>query len=123
MTTEEKNKILLLNRNEDKGIREISALVGISKSAIGDFISSSLDIIKFEKCLNCGEEIAIKKTRGRPARFCCAACKKAYYKNNNSLKTEIRICEECGKEYKQFRYLKTRFCSCQCAQKHIHGLK
>lgn len=123
MTTEEKNLVLKLSRDEKLGAREISRKLGITKSTICDHLLRSKDVVLYKECPNCGKEIVIKNIRGRPARFCCTACKKAYYKKHNSLKVDICICEECGKEYKQFRYLKTRFCSRKCAAKHRHGSK
>ena len=123
MTTEEKNLIFKLARKEKLGARDISKTTNIKRSTVQDFLSRSKDIVLFRTCPNCGKEIAVKAKRGRPARFCSSKCKKAYYKKHSSLKVDIRICEGCGKKYKQFRYLKTRFCSRQCASKHIHGFK
>ena len=120
MTVETKNKILELKRNENLSLRQISKVVNHPISSIQNLIIKSDDVICYGHCLNCGKEITIRKTKGRPVKFCSNICKHAYYKKPNSKKGQVVVCEWCGKEFTSFKYLKRRFCSRECANK-AHG--
>ena len=122
MTTEEKNQILHLYREEGKGHRELSRIFNVNTSSI-DFIISKKDVVRFDKCLNCGREIVIYRKKGQPRKFCSCACKRSFYKKNSALRKGVFVCECCGKEFRQYKYLKRRFCSRQCANKSQHGTK
>ena len=123
MTTEEKNKILEYSRTQKLSTREIAVLVGMGKSRVAEFVDRCKNIIRFDRCCNCGAEIVIYYKKGRQKQFCSSICKHYYYRKNNSLKKRTLICECCGKEYRQFNYLKSRFCSRECAHKHRYGIK
>ena len=123
MTTQTKNRILTLNRNEGMSLRQISKTMNVPLSTIQEFVAKSKDVISYSVCPNCDKEIAVKKKKGRRPVFCCYDCKLTYYRKHDSLKVATRICGCCGRECKQFNYLKTRFCSRQCAHNYRYGSK
>jgi len=59
-TKPNKNKILVLNRKENKSLRQISKILGIPLSTVQEFIFKSKKVLSFAICPNCGKEIAIK---------------------------------------------------------------
>lgn len=122
MTTEIKNKILSMLREENKSIREISREVGMSVGAISNFLSKSENIIRFTNCLHCGKELVMKKgSGGRTPMYCSKECKYADYRETKKRRHVTHICEHCGCEYKQYSFIKSRFCSRACANKHRYG--
>ena len=122
MTTEEKNQILHLYREEGIKNRDLSRMFNVNTSSINNIVSKT-NVVRFDRCLNCGQEIIIYKKKGHPKKFCSCTCKRAFYKKNDTLKKAVLICECCGKEFYQFKYLKRRFCSRQCANKRHHGIE
>lgn len=122
MTTEEKNQILQLHRQEKKGLREIARIFNVKASSIQNIVAKEA-VVRFDRCLNCGREIVIYRRKGQPRKFCTCACKRAFYKKNSTLRKGIYFCECCGKEFHQYKYLKRRFCSRDCANKSHHGIK
>ena len=121
MTTETKNKILSMSREEHKSIRAISIETGMSLGAISNFLRKSEDIVRFVNCLNCGKEIPMRNNGGRTPMYCCSECKYEDYRNTKKRRHVIRVCEHCGCEYKQYSFVKSRFCSRACANKHRYS--
>ena len=124
MNTEQKNEILRLSKEEGLGIKSISKKLGLPKSTIGLFLNEAKSVSRFISCLNCGEEITIKKGRGRRPLFCCRTCKLEYYKRNSKSKTTEATCLFCGKTYSRLSYLtESKFCSIACSNKFRHARK
>ena len=124
MNTEQKNEVLKLNKEEGLGIKAISKKLNLPKSSVGLFLNETKEVIKFATCLNCGEEIAIKKAKGRRPLFCSKICKLDYYKRNNHSKTIETTCLCCGKTYSHLSYLtESKFCSIACSNKFRHARK
>lgn len=124
MNTEQKNEILKLNKEEGLGIKSISKKLGLPTSTIALFLRESQDVSRFVSCLNCGEEITIKKGRGRRPLFCCKTCKLEYYKRTTKSKTVEATCLFCGKAYNRLSYLtESKFCSIACSNKFRHARK
>lgn len=125
MTTEDKEKILYLVNVEKKTVRAVAAELNIPFTTVSSFIATKT--VRFEKCPVCGKEVPVKNVRGRRAIYCSSKCRNADYKENNKRRHVKRICEQCGKEYFQYTFVKSRFCSRSCAMKHryekqrIHG--
>ena len=64
-------------------------------------------------CDYCGKKF-LRKHKGKPNRFCCRECSyKWAYKNSR----EVRICQECGKEFSTYKYSRTKYCSKECIAK------
>ena len=124
MNTEQKNEILKLNKEEGLGIKSISKKLGLPTSTIALLLRESQDVSRFVSCLNCGEEITIKKGRGRRPLFCCKTCKLEYYKRTTKSKTVEATCLFCGKAYNRLSYLtESKFCSIACSNKFRHARK
>lgn len=123
MTTEEKNTVLAMARGGAKKTEIARALDGrVSSQYLGKFCEGNKWVERFAKCPNCGAEFAIplKRGKGRTRVFCSDKCKRAF--NSKRRKKGVTlICEECGREYLQFSFRKSRFCSRSCAQKHVNG--
>ena len=72
-----------------------------------------MEIKKFV-CAYCGKEFESRGQIGGVCRFCSKECNSKWAYRN---KFEIRICEECGKEFKTNKYNKTKYCSKECIAK------
>lgn len=125
MTTETKEKILYLHNVEKKTVREVAAELNIPFTTVSSFISTKT--VRFVPCPVCGEGVPVREAKGRRAIYCSAKCRNADYKNNRKRRHIKCVCEQCGKEYLQYTFVKSRFCSRSCAMKHryekqrVHG--
>ena len=70
--------------------------------------------VKKYVCKFCGKEFESKGNVKGECYFCSENCSDKWYYRNNQ---EIRICEECGKEFYAYKYKKIRFCSKECLKK------
>ena len=70
--------------------------------------------VKKYVCKFCGKEFESKGNVKGECYFCSESCSDKWYYRNNQ---EIRICEECGKEFYAYKYKKIRFCSKECLKK------
>lgn len=70
--------------------------------------------ISENKCLNCGGEITIKRSRDKNNKYCCTSC---VGKHLRSKIKEKSICLNCGKEFEN-RYGKNLFCNRECQIKY-----
>lgn len=124
MTTEQKNLILTLKR-DNKIIKDIQVATGLSAGIISMFLKEyhADEVECFKRCLNCSKEIIIYfKRRERIDRvYCCKECKKEYYKRTGINKRFKKTCECCGKEFMTYSYRQSRFCSKSCAKRSYHA--
>ena len=123
MTTEEKNKILELYRNEHKGVREISRQLNISLSSVHSIIDKNEIVVKYASCPNCGKEIAIRHVKGRRPIYCSKKCKEDDYKRTHKRRHVLSVCKCCGRQFRQYTFSRFSFCSCSCANKYRNGNK
>lgn len=71
--------------------------------------------IKKWVCKYCGKEFE-SNNLGVECHFCSNVCKSKYdYENSR----EVRICEECAKEFLAYKYGKTKYCSKECTNKAL----
>ena len=119
MTTEQKNKILEMNR-EGQPIREISEAVNIPKTSIGRFLEENEGIYGYRICLICGEEFSYTK-RTQAKKFYSKKCHKKNYARRHKSKPKVnRICEYCGCHFKAYAHRKNqRFCSVDCMREYF----
>ena len=116
MTTEEKNKILKLIR-EDVPRREIARLTGYDPSTIIRFERTIEGVLDFVTCPICGKEIVNYIKGGRRKQYCCRKC----YDSKKRRKSVTRTCLCCGKTFKAWNFAKTKYCSYSCFYEHKYG--
>ena len=117
MTTEEKNKILLLIR-EDRPRREIARLFGYDPATIIRFERNIENVSNFETCPACGKEIINYKNRpGRKRVYCSDKCRCS--KKNR--KVEERVCINCGNHFVTWKYKRIKYCCHSCYVEHRYG--
>ena len=122
MTTEQRNQILDMHRNQGMKQKDIAAIIGVTSARINIFLKETEDVLYYVSCLNCGKSLPVRKgVTGKKPKYCCKECKYEDYRNNKRRRHVIHVCEHCGKEYKQYSFIKSRFCSRACANKHRYG--
>ena len=119
MTIEEKKKILSLYYEEKKNVKAIAVEVNIPYTTVSSFLATK--IIRYDSCPVCGKEVPVKKAKGRRSIYCSSKCRDIDYKDNHKRRHVKCVCEQCGKEYFQYTFVKSRFCSRSCAMKHRNG--
>ena len=105
-----------------RGYREIADVEYLSRNSVKEYIDellamkwcpkddSDLEFIDTQQCGWCGKIGNHNKT-GRPKRFCCDNCRRAYNKlYHSSIKQR---CVYCGKNF-EAQNNKQRFCSHDC---------
>ena len=115
MTTEEKIKIIKMNE-EGVGVRQIARELSVQPGTIVAFLATKT--VRFESCPVCGKAVPVKNIKGRRAIYCSPKCRNSDYKENHKRRHVKCVCEQCGKEYFQYTFVKSRFCSRSCAMKH-----
>ena len=120
MTIEEKNKIIKM-RDDGVGVREMARELSVQPGTIVAFLKLNTKTIRFDPCPVCGKEVPVKHIRGRQAIYCSIKCRNIDYKENHKRRHQRCVCEYCGKEYLQYTFVKSRFCSRSCAMKYRNG--
>ena len=69
--------------------------------------------LHFVKCPHCGREIIVTDTN-RQQKFCNPDHRKLYY-NRHRNKPKISVCARCGKEFAQYSFRNSKYCSIECA--------
>ena len=93
--------------------KDVLKEVGVTRS---EFIKHTKDIpysYRIEKCKYCGVEMVISN-RNKLQRFCCIEHKNTYHAKNRK-KTKVSTCKWCGKEFTQYTFRNSKYCSIQCA--------
>lgn len=111
LTEVQKREILKL-KNEGKGYKSISKIMGISASTIAYVLKKESLVYR---CEFCGKEYE-KKPGTRSRRFCSHICRSKWWKRNKCLDD---ICLECGALFKHSPSDKKKFCSRECFQKNM----
>ena len=116
MTPQEKNKMLELRRS-GVSIKDIADQYGISIS----MAKKTLYSVKPNEiyCIVCGHPA---KMGPRGTKFCCAKCKRQYYREHPGYVKHVKmhkgVCKHCGKEFEYYGRSHQEFCSKSCARKH-----
>ena len=100
---------------------KIVELVGGPRPPIRLAIKQLPGVLRIETCPECGKDTIITHWN-KQQKFCCNEHKKKYY-NTHRKKTKLTVCENCGKEFYQYSFRNSRFCSCSCAAGHREDLK
>ena len=117
MTTDEKNKILQMIR-EDLPRREIARLTGFNPATIIRFERNIDNVLSFASCPVCGKEIInYKNQRGRKRQYCSDKC----YNSKKRRKDKVCTCLNCGKSFLAWRFTKTKYCCYSCFVQHKYG--
>ena len=95
-------------------VAEIAKETGYPKQQVAAAINRMKDY-KVVNCLYCGEGIVVSgKLHNSCQKFCSLEHKNKYHSEHRKKDTKF-ICEECGKEFYDYRFRKSRFCSVHCA--------
>ena len=114
MTEEQKNQLYdIVHKQRIFFLDDIAALMNLPKPEIRQQIKRSYWVVKFVKCPYCGREIIVVSTN-RQQLFCNAEHRKLYY-NKHRTKPKASICVRCGKEFFQYSFRNSKYCSIQCA--------
>lgn len=117
MTTEEKNKVLELDK-QGLTIREIGKIINRSNDAIHNLLKKSENVSSYDSCPICGKEIINYKNRpGRKRHYCSDKC----YNSKKRRKDKTCTCINCGKTFLSWRFAKTKYCSYSCFVQHKYG--
>lgn len=122
MTTKQKEEILAL-RQSGITFLEISKALDLSRNTVKSFCqrqqSNKVELPQKEKtiCPNCGKRLNINKV-GRPQKFCCENCRRAWWKNNKQELARMTFydikCAFCGREFSSYGNKNRKFCSHEC---------
>ena len=93
----------------DDVMREMNLPAKNVKTALGHITHW----VSIEKCPYCGRSIIIISSNCQQ-RFCNPEHRKLYY-NKHRNKPKASICARCGKEFFQYSFRKSKYCSIQCA--------
>lgn len=92
---------------------ELVSRIGGPRPPIRDAIKKMPGVVGFKTCRDCKKDIVVT-IYNRRQKFCNEQHKKHYF-NTHRKKTKLTICKNCGKEFYQYSYRNSVFCSCQCA--------
>ena len=93
---------------------EVVAMMGLPRPEIRAQIKKMYPYrLHFEKCPYCGREIIVIDSNCQQ-KFCNAEHRKLYYNKHRS-KPKASICKRCGKEFFQYSFRKSQYCSISCA--------
>lgn len=74
-------------------------------------------------CSYCGK-LLVKKSTGRPKRFCCDDCREKWWKQNRNLMVQHKDaiyqfeCKGCGKKFSSYGNRNRKYCSHECYINH-----
>ena len=100
---------------------EICEKIGGPRPPIRAAIKEMVGVIRFIKCPECGREVVVTWFN-RQQRFCCISHKNKYHSSRRK-KTKLTICQNCGKEFYQYSFRNSVYCSCSCAAEHREAVK
>lgn len=134
MTNEQRKQIYLL-RKSGLGYKAISKATGVSRDSVRSFCKTrGMDgyvgekgvirqkIKNGELCMYCAGEIN-KAATGRPAKFCCNECRRAYWKIHRSEvkrsceATYIMECKYCHETFESYGNKHRKYC---CHEHYIY---
>ena len=103
----------LVNNSDFLFLDEFCTKFNLKKSEARAVLKKCWLFRRIETCPECKREIIV--TFHRPQKkFCSVQHKKRYY-NRFRTKTKTGICLNCGKEFEQYSFINSRFCSISCA--------
>ena len=120
MTGERKQAIDDLRRS-GLGYRKIAARLGMSDNTVKSYIQRSgiaaipaAEEKQTDGCLQCGADLAGRKSR----KYCSDACRRAWWKTNNHLSDRRAwyslFCAGCGKSFLSYGNDKRKYCGHGC---------
>ena len=93
---------------------EVVAMMGLPRPEVRAQIKKMYPYrLHYEKCPYCGREIIVIDSN-RQQKFCNAEHRKLYYNKHRS-KPKATICKRCGKEFFQYSFRNSKYCSIECA--------
>jgi len=111
----------LLRNNDFLFLDEFCAKFNLKRNEAKATLKKCWLFRRIETCPECKREIIV--TFHRPQKkFCCVQHKKRYYNRFRS-KTKTGICLNCGKEFEQYSFRNSKFCSISCANLYRHHHK
>ena len=116
MTEEEKKKIEdIIVKQKIYVYDDVVSLMGLPRTEVRKMVRRALDwrFRRFEKCPYCHREIII--TWSNPQKKFCNPEHRKLYNNRNRNKSKISICARCGKEFSQYSFRNSKYCSIECA--------
>ena len=115
MTEEQKTKLEDIIYNQKIYIyEEVVALMGLPRPEVRAQIKRMYPWrLEFIKCPYCGREIIVTRTNCQQ-KFCNAEHRRLYYNKHRS-KPKASICKRCGKEFFQYSFRNSQYCSISCA--------
>ena len=114
MTEQQKSDLVKL-RSKGYGYKKISRLLDIPENTVSAYCRRNH--LYFNECKNCQKPI--KKTKGtKPKKFCCDACRAAWWNNhlnevNRKAYYEL-FCKNCGKPFISYGNINRKYCSRAC---------
>ena len=115
--TEEQKKQLrdIIEKQRIFVYEEVVALMGLPKPEVRKEINRMFKwhTSPFKKCPYCGREIIVIDRNCQ--QIYCSQEHKKLYNSKNRKKTKATICARCGKEFFQYSFRNSKYCSIECA--------
>lgn len=100
---------------------ELVSRIGGPRPPIREAIRKLPKVVNVVTCPDCKKDFVIT-VDNRNQKFCCEQHKKHYF-NTHRKKTKLTICKNCGKEFYQYSFRNSVYCSCSCAAAYREKLK
>jgi predicted transcriptional regulator len=138
MTLEQKETVFQM-RDQGLSYAEIASALKISRNTVKSFCRRSSPTLEktaldnkqdmhenHSRCKQCGTLLITHGHRGKPRLFCCDACRRTWWKENNSdtpnRKAYYRlICMGCKQEFKSYGNKARKYCGHACYIRNRFG--